>query len=324
MLSILRNDWKRLLEEKAYLFVAIALTICSVGAAILLTNNIEVKGNIAVIGENVKSSLSNSPYFNITVLDERPKKSQLVQNQYDAVLNLKNDGSISVETIKSDDFKEEIYKLLENPESYIPNEDTARHIGTNIIGYMMMFLLIQGALYARLFAEDKEKHIIERIAMSPIAFRNYIFGHGLFMLLLVFLPSYSVVLVAKIFGIAVGFSLLQYAGLIGVLSLLATTFALFLNSFFCVADTANMLGSSLIVLTSILAGSFYSFSKNEALFNKILNILPQKDFINYVDALEKGHLSGKIELQLGYVLVLSVIFFLIAVFKTRKDYVYNK
>ncbi|MBC3798137.1 hypothetical protein [Acetobacterium tundrae] len=61
-----------------------------------------------------------------------------------------------------------------------------------------------------------------------------------------------------------------------------------MNSFFDVADTANMLGSSIIVLTSVLAGSFCSLSKEATLFDKLIHLLPQKDFINFIDALEKA------------------------------------
>ena len=104
-------------------------------------------------------------------------------------------------------------------------------------------------------------------------------------------PVFWLLWLQSLIGIDIGFSLPVYAGLIGILALLSTAFALFLNSFFDVADTANMLGSAIIILTSILAGSFYSLSKEASLLDKFLLLLPQKDFINFVNALEKGSLS---------------------------------
>ncbi|WP_115028034.1 ABC transporter permease [Acetobacterium bakii] len=166
--------------------------------------------------------------------------------------------------------------------------------------------------------------MIERIAISPISFWKYLFGHGVFILAIIFIPSFCVIAAAKAFGIALGFSLLTYAGLIAVLAVLSTTFALFLNSFFCVADTANMLGSSLIVLSSILAGCFYSFAKEKTLFDKLIHIFPQKDFVNFANALEKGSLTSVVEWQFLYIIGLSVLFFTVAVLKTRKDYYYHK
>jgi ABC-2 type transport system permease protein len=329
MLAILKNDWKRFLEEKMYIIMSMALTICSVIAAIAITNAVEIKGNIALVEPNHQDKIEavtqfeQSPYFNVTVLEQKPPKSELVQNRYDAIVTMKQDGSYSIQTIKNGEMKELIASALENPTSFVPNTDKERKIGTNIIGYMMMFLLLQGIMYARLFADDKEKHMIERVITSPIAFWKYLAGHAVFMIAILFVPSYLVIVVAKLAGIAIGFSLLTYAGLIFMLADLAVAFALFLNSFFCVSDTANMLGSALITLTSILAGSFYSFSKEETLFDKLLHILPQKDFINFVNALEKGNVTRNIEYQFGYIIILIAVFFTIAVIKTRKDYIYK-
>jgi ABC-2 type transport system permease protein len=323
MLAILKNNFNRLWEEKAYLFSSIFLTACAIIAAILLTNKVEIKGNIAVVSEDKHQLIETCKYFNTTVLDTKPKKSELVQNRYDAVVTI-NNGSNKIYTIKSNEIKLMLERAIKDPKNFVPPMGTERKVGTNIIGYMMMFLLMQGVLYARLFAEDKEKHMIERVAISPIAFTNYLLGHAVFIILIILIPSLVVIAAAKLIGAAIGFSLLQYAGLLLVLSMLSTAFALFLNSLFCVADTANMLGSASIVLTSILAGSFYSFSKGRVLFNKILHILPQKDFINYVDALEKGNVSRNLNLQLGYVIVLTAFLFAFAILKTRRDYVYHK
>ncbi|GAA0076845.1 ABC transporter permease [Clostridium sp. CTA-5] len=323
MLAVFYNNWRRILAEKAYLIVAIALTVCAVTSAIILTNKIQIKGNIAVISKDSNIEFMNCNYFNITKLDSELPRSELLQDRYDAVVTIKDD-SYSIDTIKSDEFKAMLDDALEHPDTFIPNMDTSRRIGTNIIGYMMMFLLMQGVLYARFFAEDKEKHMIERVAMSPIYFIKYLLGHSFFIISIIFIPSFTIIAFAKIAGVAIGFSLLQYAGLILVLGILSTAFALFLNSLFCVADTANMLGNSIIILSSILAGSFYSFTRKQTLFNKLLHIIPQKDFINFVDALEKGNVSKNIELQLIYVIGLSVILFIFAIVKTRKDYIYHE
>jgi ABC-2 type transport system permease protein len=329
MLEIFINDWNRLLEEKLYLIVSMILTICAVLAAIVLTNTIQTKGNIALVVPDAQavteasSKFANSSYFNVSILETAPPKSQLVQNRYDAIVTVAEDSSYNIEVIKSDELKERITLAFKNPDTFVPNSSTQRNIGTNIIGYMMMFLLIQGLLYARLFAEDKEKQMIKRVVLSPIAFRNYLLGHAAFMLAMIFMPTFGVIVAAKIVGITVGFSLWVYAGLIAVLAMLSTAFALFLNSFFCVADTANMLGSSIIILSSILAGSFSALTKEDTVVDKLLHLLPQKDFINFTNALEKGSLTANVNGQFLYVIGLSILFFAIAVIKTRKDYIYH-
>lgn len=328
MLTIMKNNWARLMVEKSYLIASTLLTICSVVAAIALMNHVQIKGNIALITnsaeakENV-SRFTENKYFNVTALNEAPPKSDLLFHRYDAVVSYKN-GAYSIDTIKGDDYKTLVSSALKNPASFVPDLSKERKIGTNIIGYMMMFLLMQGVLYARLFGEDKEKHRIERVVMSPIAFLEYLIGHGLFIMLLIIIPSFAVIAAAKLAGVSIGFTLLQYVLLIVLLAFLSTTFALFLNSLFCETDTPNMIGSSVIVLTSILAGSFYSFAKSSSLFNKILYILPQKDFILFADALEKKKLTGNTGLELIYILALSIVYLMAACIKTHRDYVYHK
>ncbi len=328
MLVILKNNWARLLEEKGYLIVSTLLTIFAVTAAIVLTNKAEVKGNIALVTNGLEQQenaviFSQNQYFHVSLLKEKPAKSDLLFHRYDAIITMEND-SYKIDSIKGTDYDEVLTQALKNPATFVPDLSKDRKIGTNIIGYMMMFLLMQGVLYARLFAEDKEKHMIERVVMSPIAFSKYIIGHGVFIFSLIVVPSFMVVTAAKTAGVSVGFTLIQYAALIGLLALLSTAFALFLNSLFCSSDTSNMIGSSVIVLTSILAGSFYSFVKSDSLLNKILYLLPQKNFIHIADAIEKKHISGDTKLQLLYIMILSVIFILFASLKTCKDYVYHK
>ena len=324
MLKIMKNNWNRLMQEKGYLITALVLTICSMGAAILLTSNTEMKGNIAVVINHTAEKLDSSPYFNITYLEKEPPMSQLLQNRYDAVVTINNDGSYEINTIKNKEFKDDLQGFLTNPSGFTITNNKARKIGTNILGFMMMFLLMQGALYARFFAEDKEKHMIERVSMSPTRFGTYLLGNSFYIWLLIFVPSFAVIGIAKLCGIAVGFSILQYILLIGLVAMLSVAFSLLINSFFCVSDTANMLASSIIVLTSLLAGSFYSITKEDTFINKLIHIFPQKDFINFADALEKGTISTSTSLQISYVILLSISMFAIAVFKTKRDYIYKK
>lgn len=75
-------------------------------------------------------------------------------------------------------------------------------------------------------------------------------------------------------GVSVGFSLPQYALLFGVVALLATAAALCINAFFKVADTANMAGTCILILTSILAGSFYKWTIHNAFFKGLSSSVP--------------------------------------------------
>lgn len=323
MLNIIKNNWYRLMEEKLYFIYALVLTICAASAAIILTNHVQIKETIAIVN-NTSQNVVDSSYYNITYLSEEPPMSEILENRYDAVVVMDQKYSYRINTIKSDEFKENLQRFLSYPSEFTESKEKRREVGTNIIGYMMMFVLMQGILYARLFAQDKEKHMIERVAFSPIYFTSYLLGHGIFMWALLVIPSVGVVIAAHLLGISVGFSIFQYIILFAILALLSTAFGLCVNASITGVDKANMAGNSIIILTTILAGSFYSFAKEDSLLNKALYIIPQKNFIEFVNAVEKGTLSSNTNKEISYVLFISILMLFIAVIKTRKDYVFNK
>lgn len=370
MLTIIKNNWERIIQQKQYLATAILLTSLAVAAAVLLTNRLQTKPNIAVIGGRAEYMEAEC---SVTYPMETPARSELFMGRYDAVIKLADDGSIDVEIAKGEAYRDRILAAVqmgqsahdagnngstvhdagdnassihnaEDNESSIHNaednessihdagaNDSAVHyaagsqeirqVGTNIIGYMMMFLLMQGILYGRMFAEDKEKHLMERIAVSPVSFGRYLAGQAVFIWTLVFVPSFIMVCIAKLAGENTGFTLGQFAFLIALGSLLSTCLALFIHSFFKTADTGNMAGSCVAVLTSVLSGTFYDLGAGNTWVDKVLYLMPQKNLMRFADIWEKGKLNPDAVTSLIYVIIISVVFISIGMLKTRKDYV---
>ncbi len=322
MLNMIKNDWSRIKVQKMYLMVSLGLTVFSVILAIVLTSKLQPKVNLAVV--KTAPEIAESSMLQVTYLNEQPPESELIQNRYDAVVSFSKDGTYQIQTIKGNDWKEKLSAVLDGKRVSISDSGDIRKIGTNIIGYMLMFLLMQGVLYARLFAEDKEKHLLERIAVSPIAFWRYLGGHMAFLWILITLPSFLVIVAADAAGVAIGFQLWQYVLILALLGLLSTAFAMFNNSFFCVSDTANMVGSCIIVLTSVLGGSFYEMGNDNSLFGRMIYLLPQKNLMHFVDGWEKQNVNQSDVLGLIYVIIGAAIFVAIAVQKTRRDYIYHR
>ena len=200
-------------------------------------------------------------------------------------------GDYAVETLRNDDFKNMLLMLLNNPNASIDTSKTERGVGVNILGFMMMFLLMLsfGNLFA--FADDKEQGQLRRIAASPASFGWYLAAHFIYCLSFL-LPEYILLVILKFCGYNLGFTLVQYALLMLILASLGVSFGLFLNTLFHKPDNANMLGNSVTVLTSILAGSFYSFSRNNEFLDKITKLIPQKDFMDFAQYLQNGEAAG--------------------------------
>ena len=138
-------------------------------------------------------------------------------------------------------------------------------------------------------SEDLKLKKIERIVTSPVSFGKYLLSHFVSTFTVIFVPVFSTLLVMKAgLGFNIGLSLGQYAVLLGILCSFGTAFALLINSLVKGADTANMMGSSIVVLTTILSGSFYSIEKGNTVMEKVLWISPQKVFLSLVQGLESG------------------------------------
>lgn len=321
MINFLRNNYYRVKSRKYYIVIAIIMTMVSIFFAVYINSKAEIKGNVALITRN-KGTTFQSKYIKFTTLTNMPEKSELVLGKYDGLIIDKGNGKYEALTIKGDDFKKMLLEITTNPRTYVPAVKNARGIGTNIIGYLLMFILIQCILFMFLLAEDIEQKQIERIAAAPISFLQYLFSNFLFVFALIFVPVMLILTAMKVtMGFHLGFSLMQYAGLIGLICSLGIALAMFINSIVKTADTANMMGSALVLLTTILSGSFYSFEKGNTILQKVIWIIPQKDYLSFVQAIENRKAISEVLPQILYVIMITIILFVCSIIKIKKDYV---
>ncbi|MBG9791337.1 hypothetical protein ABD76_01810 [Paenibacillus dendritiformis] len=310
MAYVFHHNWLRLMSRKAIMAITAMMTIASVGAALLLTTAHDSRGSIAFVtaaSEPDEASLAGLRDFEVKRLAEVPRKSELVRNKYDAVIIDEEDGSYTIETIKSEAYATMVRQALEYPEQPLP-EAKKRGAGANIAGFLMMFVLLQGMFYMNFFAEDKTQGTLRRIAASPLSVMSYLAVQALFCFLLISVPAYLCIAGASLLPRAdIGFTLLQYGWLIAVLSLLASAFALFITV--CIDDTDNAVttASSLILVTSLLSGGFYAV-EHEGAMNALTYWLPQRQYMAAVTSLERAAYADAV-MPLLYVLILSGILF---------------
>ncbi len=319
-LTVLKNDYLRAVPRIASLAVITIITLASIVLAVHMTNQQQVKGHIVVIKQNFDTVLpKNSKHLDIKVLTEKPPHSALVQQKYDAYVTIEGNGNYQVETLRNKDFKNMLLLLLQNPDANINNSNTERGVGVNIIGFMMMFVLMMTFSNLFTFADDKEQGQLRRIAAAPASFSWYLAAHCVYCLSML-VPEYILLVVLKLCGWNIGFSVSEYTVLMLVLGFLGISFALLLNTLIKKPDNANMLGNSVTVLTSVLAGSFYSFSKNNAVLDSIIKLLPQKELMNFAQYLQNGSAWQHID-SILYVIVFSFAMFGFSCTVLRQMYV---
>lgn len=319
-LTVLKNNYLRTVPRAVPVLVMTIVTLASILLAVYITGIQQIKGHIVFITQSSAAALpKSSKYLDITVLPHKPPYSELVKQKYDAYITIDNRGNYQVETLRNSDFKNMILLLLKYPNANVNDSKTDRGVGVNIIGFMMMFLLMLAFSNLFAFADDKEQGQLRRVAAAPASFGGYLAAHCTYCLSFL-LPEFLLLAVLKLIGWDIGFTLLQYAGLMAVLGFLGISFALLLNTLIHKPDNANMLGNSITVLTSVLAGSFYSFSKNNTVLDNIIKLLPQKEVMDFAQHMQDGSVwqhSGSIT----YAIAFSLSLFIISCTVLRRMYV---
>nr|WP_314463155.1 ABC transporter permease [uncultured Clostridium sp.] len=313
------NIYERTIPRVVTLILLTAFTLASMVLAVHLTEVRQVKGRIVLVTDKSAETLpQSSARLNIVVSAEKPPHSALVEQKYDAYATIGKNGDYQIETLRSDSYKNMVLTLLKNPDAILKDSKTARGAGANIIGFMMMFLLMEVFANLFAFADDKEQGQLRRITAAPVSFGGYLAAHCVYCLSM-FLPEYILLIILKYCGFKIGFTLLQYAGLLAVMGLFGISFALFLNTLINKPDNASMLGRSIIVLTSMLAGSFYLFSKKNILLDLVIKVLPQKQLMNFAEYMERGE-AGQHSFSIIYVITLSIILFVVSCSVLRMKY----
>jgi ABC-2 type transport system permease protein len=306
--NVLRNNYLRTIPRLGSTVLMTIITLLTIILAVYFTGLQQVKGHVALITQSSTMELpKNSKQLDITVLSVKPPHSDLVKQKYDAYVSINASGGYDIETLHNSDFKNMIALLLNDPDANVADGKSERGTGVNIIGFMMMFLLMISFSNLFAFADDKEQGQLHRIAASPASFGWYLAAHCAYCLSLL-MPDFLMIAALKWCGWNIGFSILQYLGLIVVLGFLGISFALLLNTFIKKPDNANMLGNSVTVLTSVLAGGFYSFSKNNVILDHIIKLLPQKELMDFAQHLQDGS-AGQHIWSILYVIIFSLVLF---------------
>lgn len=309
-LTIVANNFSRYAQRLTNVIVMLVLTVLTVVFAVVFTPKMQMKGHIALVAKD-DSLLKSAAAFEVTVVDAQPAMSDLMLNKYDAVV-IDNGGSYEVKTIKDAALKDAIDYAIANPGAALPGPDE-RGVGANILGYLSFFVLLQGVMFILPYSDDKESGVFKRIGTSPVSAGMYIAAHSTSNFLLVFTPTFAVIAAATLFGADIGFSLPVFAAFVALLSLLSTTFAVLVATLVKRMENCSIIGSVTMMLTTLLAGSFVSFSSTRPAFDAVISVLPQKSFLTLISGIEQGHaLSGYLP-QLAHILLLCAAFAIISI-----------
>lgn len=320
ILKIIKNNILRVKNEKNYIITVLVITIATILLAVYFTSKFQVKGNIALVTNSNKVNIT-SKYININVMKKSPQKSDLVMGKYDAIVTDEGKGKFEVVTYKENDFKKAIEEALQGKVSTSFKADGTRKAGTNILGYLTMFILMEGTIFMRFFSEDKINGVLKRVLISPISMKSYLLAQCIFNFFIIYIPTFIVLVVEKeLLKVDIGFNYFQYSYLLAIITLLSTAFGFFMSVIIENSDDSSMMSTLIITLTSILAGSFYSFTNKNGIVEKITTLLPQKNYLKLVEGIENKSTIFNYSGQLLYIAGLSVVLFIIGAVVCNKKY----
>ena len=317
--AVFTNDLTRAKAQSLGIIVYMLATLISMALGLYLNETQQVKARIVYVTQDVAQAPSSSAELDVTVATTEPAESLLVKQRYDAYVISQSDGNLDVVTLRSDDFKNAVIILLTDPSFSVNLGQTTNGPGCQIIGFMMMFLLMNafGSLFV--FSQDKEEGQLARIATAPSSFAGYLFAHCVYCLLGV-IPEFMLLITFQALGQNIGFTLPEYLGLMVMLDFLGIACALLLHTFIDKRDNANMLGNVLIMLTSLLAGSFSLAVRHAAVVDALRDLLPQKRLMDFASALEAGVPADQMT-SLLYALGFVVVLFVVSCVMLRRRYV---
>lgn len=242
---------------------------------------------------------------------ELPSYSDLVLHYYDAYITTGENG-IEITSIHGEAYEQSLRECLvsEHPVQLSQGEQHGK--GVTILGFMMMFLLMQAFTNMALYDEDKETKILVRILATPLSFMQYLIAQFFCSFILSFLPTFVTLCGISILGVDLGFSLFTYTWLILLLSALGSSFALFIYTYVDYGDDANMIGSAALLITSLLSGSIVHIQSENTLFQVFTTWLPQRSFVTLLEGLEQGSV-GVSMLALCYLLCFIVFMLMLSI-----------
>lgn len=313
--NLFKNKWYRILKKKEVIVVALIIIPIMITTAVLFASRDERKATVALVTtSNVESILENNKY-EIEVMPNKPKTSNLLLGHYDYIVVEKSKGQFAVETVISNKTElEKVEKFFnDGPNSLSNAKENERGIGTKIIGFVVMILIMQAVAITLLYPEDRSLKTLRRIFTAPVTRLQYILTQGIFTFVCLYIPSFLAILMTKeLFGVKIGFSLGMIAVLIGILTALSTAFALFISS--VLKENISLTASGIALIASLLAGCLTSFSVNSDVLDVLLDIIPLRGFMTLSDGVEKGSGILDYEPQIIYLIIWTVIMGLVGSF----------
>lgn len=306
MLKLIQLILYRIIHNKANLMLYIVLVPLVMSMAIYFTNHISHHMNIGIVGH---IDIVTNDDIQYTYLDEVPKTSQMILNEYDAVV-IQQNNHMKVLSTKGEEFNQMIPLLITGQIHSLSDSGDQRGNATQIIGFLMMVVSLLGVqIYAYYF--DERKGINKRILQTSIHCYEYMLSHFIVVLSFLFIPAVVILCGAiLVFDIVLSMTLWQFILVFFLLCFFASAFGLWINACSKTLEESMMIGNMIAIIGSIVSGGFVQVTNN-SIFNHIIQFLPQRQIMLLLSALENN--AALPTLGVIYTIMLCIVFMITAI-----------
>ena len=317
MSNLMQNHFKRLWAVKERMILMGVLMLCSIGFAIYTSHQESQPIRIGVVN-SLTNDFFQSKKLKYISLAKNPSVVTLIQGEYDAIV-ISEEDTLHVRSLKPEKFNQQLKNMIQgNDEGSLGFERKKQEVGSKILGFLLLFLLLTSVTNMFLYTEDREKRVFSRIVSSPISRGKLLISYCLVNFITIYCSSLFGIIVAKLLEMNVGFSMLHYSLFLALICLFSTSFSLVNATWIPNGDQSNMFGSMIVILTTLLSGSFFSVGSKNRWIDSIIQWLPQKQFLTLVTAVENGSgLSQSVIKSISYLCLLTMLLFLFSNIKVK-------
>lgn len=326
VLAVMSVNVKRSAGRKWYVILTIGMMLGAVVAAVLMSSKMDGRGTIAYVAAPAADSTSASGVsagegsvaigpseslerlFRVETVAEKPTMSQLMRNRYDAIVIDDGHGGVEIVTIKGDEFRGLLEQAISAPDAIVGAVDEGRGVGATVIGFLVMFVLMSGSAFMNFFTDDKTFGTFRRTVTAPVGMGSYLAGQLLFNAFMLFVPLMGILIVLhSVFGVDIGFTYAQYGLLTGLMALFATALGFFFAATIENPDDAMAVSSTVIIVTSLLGGTFFAFEHDDAFMQWLTRLLPQKSIMAIAEGLEQSVSRAELFAPLLHIVAVSAV-----------------
>jgi ABC-2 type transport system permease protein len=281
-----------------------------------------------IIPEDMKAKVLNNDIDKIEIISIKGQDATVWIENY-INMYMENIMDISKSANGQEEIFDKIYegyskqKLILQSEFVTDNtKDISKGQGTtqDTMGLFILVMLIGASTTSALILEEKRERTYQRICSSPVSSKQYMMGNVIVNLFIVFIQITIVLLLATV--------VLKYNTNIKTMQLLiilmsfgtvAVSIGLLIVVFSKSTSSAGSLSTLIITPSCMLGGCFWRVSIMPPFLQKLSDFIPQSWALAAIKKLQEGAQFSEIIGNILILLSFAVTFFLISVYKMKKD-----